>query len=365
MITKTYAELETYIRTIDTARYAAQRNYLGGSTELSEYITRGVISLPRVRDLVLENNPVNNEKLLQELAWREYWQRVWREREDEIFEYIRPIHETRRAGLPTAVLEATTGITAIDDGIRQLYDTGYLHNHMRMWLAGLICNVAKCDWRVGADWMISYLIDGDYASNHLSWQWVAGSYTGSPYLPQQDNINQYTRTVQRCTFLDTTYEQISDMPVPMALRALTAPSDITRVAPTLPEATIELAQAAQASEILLYSPWTLDPNWHTDSRALRVLLLDTTQFTSGVFGQHVVDSIMSAARLIPELLVLITPAESLKTFQGKIIRKSYPGVQSWSGTAEPPELLHPGVPDKLYNSFSAYWKQVQKSQNKR
>ena len=299
--------------------------------------------------------------MLQELAWREYWQRVWSEREDEIFEYIRPLHETRRAGLPTAVLEATTGITAIDDGIRQLYDTGYLHNHMRMWLAGLICNVAKCDWRVGADWMMSYLVDGDYASNHLSWQWVAGSYTGSPYLPQQDNINQYTRTMQHGTFLDAAYEHIADMPVPVALKAITATNDITRTAPLLPTATIELVEVAESPEILLYSPWTLDPNWHAGSKALRLLLLDSEQFTSGVFGHHVVDSIMSAARLIPELRILVASAESIETFQGKIIRKSYPGIRSWPGVVEPSELLHPGVPDKLYNSFSAFWKQVQKT----
>ncbi len=361
MITKTYAELEDYIRTIDAARYAAQRNYLGESTQLSEYITRGVISLPQVRDLVLENNPTNNEKLVQELAWREYWQRVWREREDEIFEYIRPLHETRRDGLPTAVLEASTGITAIDDGIRQLYETGYLHNHMRMWLAGLICNVAKCDWRIGADWMMSYLIDGDYASNHLSWQWVAGSYTGSPYLPQQDNINQYTRTTQRGTYLDTTYEHIADMPVPTALKALTQRNDIHWPAPSLPKATIQLTEAAQAPDVLLYSPWTLDPNWHSDSTALRVLLLDSEQFTSGVFGQHVVDSIVSVARLIPGLRILIAPAQSLETFTGTITRKSYSGIRAWPGAVEPPELLYPNVPEKLYNSFSAFWKQVQKT----
>ena len=209
--------------------------------------------------------------------------------------------------------------------------------------------------------MISHLVDGDYASNHLSWQWVAGSYTGSAYLPQQDNINEYTRTLQKNTYLDTTYETIADMPIPDVLSPLTATAEVPRPLPTLPESDISLDDALKTPEILLYSPWTLDPNWHRDSSALRLLMLPPAQFASGVFGQHVVDSIISAARLLPNIRILTASPNDLKTYNGSLTRKEYAGIRDWPGSVQPAELLHPDVPDKLYNSFSAYWKQVHKT----
>ena len=362
MISKNYPELEAYIRTIDGYRYAAERNFLGGSTQLSEYITRGVISLPRVRDLLLEHNkPSDCAKLIQELAWREYWQRVWFTKGNAIFDYIRPLQTPRRSGLPTAILAAETGITALDAGLRELYATGYIHNHLRMWLAGLICNVARCDWRVGADWMISHLIDGDYASNHLSWQWVAGSYTGKPYLPQQDNINTFTRTSQKNTYLDTDYEVIADMPIPQALKELTAPAAIPKPVASLPDAVMTFNELEPVAETLLYSPWTLDPQWEVGSSAQRLLVLPHEQFATGVFGQPVVASVMSAAALIPDLKITALSKAELASLSGKISRKAYPGIVDWPGTVEAVDLLYPDVPDKPYNSFMSFWKQAEKT----
>ena len=77
--------------------------------------------------------------------------------------------------MPKAVVEANTTIDAIDEAINELYQNGYMHNHMRMYLASLCCNIAKCHWKHPAKWMYFYLLDGDLASNTLSWQWVAGS----------------------------------------------------------------------------------------------------------------------------------------------------------------------------------------------
>ena len=362
VISKNYEQLESYILSIDASRYASERNFLGGSTQLSEYITRGVISLPRVRELLLERNkPYDCAKLIQELAWREYWQRVWYDKGSAIFDYIRPQAEPRRSGLPAAILSAETGIRALDDGLRQLYETGYIHNHLRMWLAGLICNVARCDWRIGADWMISHLIDGDYASNHLSWQWVAGSYTGKQYLPQQDNINTFTRSLQRNTYLDTDYETIASMPVPQALQALVQPADVPKPVPFLPTNLVSISDIDWSAEVLLYSPWTLDPNWRRDSAGPRLLVLSTEQFTTGVFGQHVVDSIMSVAALIPDLKVAVLNKVAVQSLHGTMIRKAYPGIIEWPGQVDGPELLYPDVPEKPYNSFMSYWKQAEKS----
>ena len=352
-------DLESYIRTIDTAKYANQRNYIGGSTRLSEYISRGVISLPRVRELVLEKNSAGaSYKFINELAWREYWHIVWMAIGDDIFDYIRPIKTPLRPDMSQAVLSASTGISALDEGIRQLQKTGYIDNHTRMWLAGLICNVAKCDWKVGATWMHSYLIDGDYASNHLSWQWVAGSYTGKQYLPQQDNINTYSETNQKNTYLDQPYESIASMQIPARLLETESVLPIHNM--TDPISTITIESIYEAKELLLYSPWTLDPLWRRESAGLRVLLIDRNEFGNGRFSQNVIDSIMWFAGQVPGLSILFDTPDVLNSFSGKIIRKSYPGIISWPGTADAPERMYPEVPVAFYPSFSAYWKQVQK-----
>ena len=75
--------------------------------------------------------------------------------------------------------------------VRTLYSTGYLHNHARMWLASYVVHVRKVHWRIGADWLYGHLIDGDLASNHLSWQWVAGTGSHKPYLFNADNVARY------------------------------------------------------------------------------------------------------------------------------------------------------------------------------
>ena len=83
--------------------------------------------------------------------------------------------------LPTAIEHAKTGIDAIDNGIKELYQTGYMHNHARMYTAMLTCNIAQAHWLSPAKWMYYHLLDGDLASNMLSWQWVAGSFSSKKY----------------------------------------------------------------------------------------------------------------------------------------------------------------------------------------
>jgi len=81
-----------------------------------------------------------------------------------------------------------TGVPVIDQAVRQLYFSGYVHNHARLWLASYVVHIRKVHWRVGADWMYSHLLDGDVASNDLSWQWVAGTGSSKPYLFNATNV---------------------------------------------------------------------------------------------------------------------------------------------------------------------------------
>ena len=144
---------------------------------MSAYISRGVISTKFILNTLLDNNynPARIEKFIQELAWRDYWQQVWISKGNLINTDLKhnqfPVTNNL---LPKAIFDASTGITAIDKSILKLYDIGYMHNHLRMYVASIACNIAQSHWMIPAKWMYYHLLDADWASNSLSWQWVAG-----------------------------------------------------------------------------------------------------------------------------------------------------------------------------------------------
>ena len=75
----------------------------------------------------------------------------------------------------------------------ELVETGYLHNHARMWFASIWIFTLRLPWELGADFFLRHLLDGDPASNTLSWRWVAGLHTaGKTYLARADNIANFT-----------------------------------------------------------------------------------------------------------------------------------------------------------------------------
>jgi deoxyribodipyrimidine photo-lyase len=218
---KTKNEIFEYIGTINPVKYEQTRNSLNGSvTKLSPYITSGTITLNEIKDLILSKNSVKDSmKLIQELAWRDFFQSVYLSKGDDIFGDLKSDQQNVKSNdLPTAILEANTGIQAIDNAIKDLYTAGYIHNHERMWLASIVCNIAGTKWQTGAKWMYYYLKDGDLASNMLSWQWVAGTFSSKKYYANQENINKYSGFKQFSTFLDRTYEDLVDMEVPIVLQ---------------------------------------------------------------------------------------------------------------------------------------------------
>lgn len=207
-------QLLEYVATIDPKNYERTRNSLSGSvTMLSPYITAGVISLTEIKNTILsKNNSQTSGKLIQELSWRDYFQSVLLAKGDEIFSSIKREQDFGiYDDMPTVILEAKTGIKVIDNAVNKLYETGYLHNHERMWLAMLVCNIAGTKWQTGAKWMYYHLLDGDLASNTLSWQWVAGTFSSKKYFANQENLNKYGHSGDRQfqTMLDKSYEELT------------------------------------------------------------------------------------------------------------------------------------------------------------
>jgi deoxyribodipyrimidine photo-lyase len=121
------------------------------------------------------------------------------------------------AELPSDIREGRTGVPCIDSAVRQLYATGYIHNHARMWIASYCVHFRKVHWRAGADWLYAHLLDGDLPSNHLSWQWVASSFSSKPYLFNAENVARYAPQsafkawISKGTVIDTSYEALDDM----------------------------------------------------------------------------------------------------------------------------------------------------------
>ncbi|MFK2903980.1 deoxyribodipyrimidine photolyase [Dyella ginsengisoli] len=200
------------------ADYARSRNAIEGAvTRLSPYLSHGVLTLPDVHaDIAARFALAPQHKLVYEFGWREYFHHVWRHRGDAIFASLHdgPLPETAYAReLPPDLREGRTGVPAVDRAVAELYATGYLHNHGRMWLASYVVHLRKVHWRAGADWLYGHLLDGDLASNHLSWQWVAGTGSHKPYLFNAENVARYAPRDWHSpgTVVDRSYEALDRM----------------------------------------------------------------------------------------------------------------------------------------------------------
>jgi deoxyribodipyrimidine photo-lyase len=211
----TPAAAQARLAAVRPAAYARSRNALDGAvTGLSPYISHGFLSLRQVLTALHAREPLEvQHKLVYELGWRAYFRHVWQHRGTGILQSLHPglLPDAAYArSLPDDVLQGQTGLPVIDQAVRQLYQTGWLHNHARMWLASYLVHGRKLHWRTGADWLYAHLLDGDLASNHLSWQWVAGTGSSKPYLFNADNVARYAPPDWHNpgTVIDTAYETL-------------------------------------------------------------------------------------------------------------------------------------------------------------
>ena len=263
---------------VQPAAYARTRNHLDGAvTRLSPYLTHGLLTLHEVVHHLRAHHGLDlGHKLMQELGWRAWWHHAWRHRGEAIFESLHegPMPEQAYArALPPDVLRACTGVPVIDESVRTLRESGYLHNHARMWLASYLVHVRHVHWRTGADWMHAHLLDGDLASNHLSWQWIAGTGSHQPYLFNADNVARYAPPAWHSpgTVVDTTYEALAARAAGGGLRAAGADAVQTEAAGRTepagddpvshrPGAACPAPDAAafEGREVWLVHPWSLD-----------------------------------------------------------------------------------------------------------
>ena len=207
---------------IDPINYAKTRNFGDGKvTKLSPYVNHGILDLNEIRNFALSkcSKPEQITKFIQELAWRDFWQQVAINNPEWIWQDVEAyktgfIAEDYKSELTNDILTAQTGVACIDSFIRDLLETGYVHNHARMYLASYIVHFRRIKWQAGAQWFLEHLLDGDEASNNFSWQWVASTFSNRPYIFNLDNVNKYfgqlvDTSPQNNEVLDSDYPELS------------------------------------------------------------------------------------------------------------------------------------------------------------
>ncbi|MGA0846075.1 MAG: FAD-binding domain-containing protein [Luteolibacter sp.] len=180
--------------------YAARRNFDLGPADrqnvsnLSPFIRHRLVTEEELARAVLERYDYGAvEKFLQEIAWRAYWKGWLEMRPAHWYRYLDELAAIELDPAMERAMMGQTGICCFDEWVNELRCHGSLHNHARMWFASIWIFTLDLPWQLGADFMYRHLIDGDPASNTLSWRWVAGLHTrGKHYLARAENIARYT-----------------------------------------------------------------------------------------------------------------------------------------------------------------------------
>ena len=220
-------------------RYAAARNTDRGADRdpttsvLSPYLRRRLLTEPEVVAAAIDaHGHRGSERFVEEVVWRSYFKghlesrpAIWDDYRGQAADAHAAMAEN--AGLRRAYAEAVegrTGIEGFDDWAVELVEQGWLHNHARMWFASIWIFTLRLPWAMGADFFMRHLLDGDPASNTLSWRWVAGLHTrGKAYAARAENITRYTDGRFRPTGLNETVRALTEEQ--MAPLVALAPAD--------------------------------------------------------------------------------------------------------------------------------------------
>ncbi len=358
LFTTKFDQILNKIDLIDPYKYAVTRNFKNGHvTKLSPYISRGVISTRFIYEKLVEKgfNLKKCEKFIQELAWRDFWQQIWLNKRDLIDEDLkRDQEDVNDFKISKSLVEAKTGIDCIDEEINNLYEFGYMHNHMRMYVASIATNIAKSHWKTPAKWMYYHLLDGDWASNSLSWQWVAGSNSNKKYYANQENVNKYFNSNQKDTFLDNSYEIISSMNVP---DEVSEKQDWNLMTIFSNENEIKIDNSKPT---LLYNYYNIDPNWRKNEDVNRVLIFEPKIFKKYPVSQKCIDFSLSLSKNIKDIQIFFGDIDLLssKYKVSNFIFKEHPLNLHYNGEEDKRDWLY--KVEGEYLSFFKYWNKIRK-----
>ena len=189
-------------------QYARSRNFDYGPERrdnvsmLSPFVRhRLVLEEDLLRGVIRAHGFGEAQKYIEEVYWRTYFKGwlehhpdVWTNYLEELAELVAELESNcEKRERYNQAIAGQTGIDCFDAWTQELAETGYLHNHARMWFASIWVYTLDLPWQLGADFFLRHLLDGDPASNTLGWRWVCGLHTrGKTYLARVSNIANFT-----------------------------------------------------------------------------------------------------------------------------------------------------------------------------
>lgn len=357
------------LKAIQPSEYSRSRNFLDGAvTKLSGYISHGLLSITEIKKY-LDQHPERDHalKLYQELGWRCFFHQVWDWYGEKIksnLENSKVIGISYTQNLPDDIAIGQTNNSAINRIVLKLLSRGYLHNHERLWLASYIIHWRQIDWLTGANWMFANLIDGDQASNHLSWQWVASTFSSKPYFFNLDNIKRYGEELldysQPAGFVadfDLAYARLEQKLFPNGFE------DKKQVSEPLKQKLSQswLKNAPENSQaVYLVTPWSLGRQHYPDA-ANNFIFIQTETYSP--LRQKFIDETLKLdfpgiKKSTPEKLT-----EDIKTFNSKEILAYGYYAADWLDLAKKHLVTLYAIPgDQSFTSpvmrFHQYWKNL-------
>ncbi|MFT3702843.1 MAG: deoxyribodipyrimidine photo-lyase [Agriterribacter sp.] len=174
--------------------YDKERDFpaIQGTSRLSIHLRFGTISIRKLIKQAMELN----ETFLNELIWRDFYQTILWHFPQVVHQSFKPEYDRiewrNNKKEFTAWCEGATGYPIVDAGMRQLNQTGFMHNRVRMIVASFLTKHLLIDWRWGEAYFAKKLLDYDLAANNGGWQWAAG--TGCDAAPYFRVFNPYLQT---------------------------------------------------------------------------------------------------------------------------------------------------------------------------
>jgi deoxyribodipyrimidine photo-lyase len=201
--------------------YEATRNFpaVDGTSKLGPHLRFGTVS---VREIVSKAIEHTNNTFLKELIWREFFMQILWHFPYTVTKSFKPQYDAIQwRNKPEEYkkwCDGNTGYPLVDAGMRELNQTGFMHNRVRMLVGSFLCKHLLIDWRLGEAYFAEKLHDFELSSNVSNWQWVAGcGVDAAPYFRIFNPTTQVTNFDKEHTYIKKWVPEYQELtyPTPM------------------------------------------------------------------------------------------------------------------------------------------------------